>query len=119
MGGIPRPFRTPQTRPRRLWPCLRTSCIHEHSCVRCPLLRVDPAQRPRLAGIADNLITRIAEAHEQGWTGEAEGLKVSLAAAQHKLAELDRLAARRTTIDLGQPGFPRDSVRTTTDMAST
>ena len=26
-----------------------TSCIHEHSCIRCPLLRVDPAQRPRLA----------------------------------------------------------------------
>ena len=23
-----------------------TSCIHEHSCVRCPLLRPDPAQRP-------------------------------------------------------------------------
>ena len=91
-----------------------TSCIHEHSCVRCPLLRVDPAQRPRLAGVADNLITRIAEAHEQGWTGEAEGLKVSLAAAQHKLADLDRLAARRTTIDLGQPGFPRDNVRATT-----
>ena len=94
-----------------------TTCIHEHSCVRCPLLRVDPAQRPRLAGIADNLITRIAEAHEQGWTGEAEGLKVSLAAAQHKLADLDRLAARRTTIDLGQPGFPRDNVRATTVTA--
>ena len=25
-----------------------TSCIHEHSCIRCPLLRLDPAQRPRL-----------------------------------------------------------------------
>ena len=22
-----------------------TSCIHEHSCIRCPMLRVDPAQR--------------------------------------------------------------------------
>ena len=28
-----------------------TSCVHEHSCVRCPLLRVDPAQR-RTAGRA-------------------------------------------------------------------
>ena len=92
-----------------------TTCIHEHSCVRCPLLRVDPAQRPRLAGIADNLITRIAEAHEQGWTGEAEGLKVSLAAAQHKLAELDRLAARRTTIDLGSQAFPDMPAAATTD----
>ena len=25
-----------------------TSCQHEHSCIRCPLLRPDPAQRPRL-----------------------------------------------------------------------
>jgi hypothetical protein len=25
-----------------------TPCLHEHSCVRCPLLRVDPAQRGRL-----------------------------------------------------------------------
>lgn len=25
-----------------------TSCIHEHSCVRCPLLRIDPGQRQRL-----------------------------------------------------------------------
>ena len=24
-----------------------TSCIHEHSCIRCPLLRIDPAQRGR------------------------------------------------------------------------
>jgi hypothetical protein len=67
--------------------------------------------------VADNLITRLAEAHEQGWTGEAEGLSVHCAAAQHKLADLDRLAARRTTIDLGQPGFPHNDVRTTTDRA--
>ena len=26
-----------------------TPCIHEHSCLRCPLLRPDPGQRPRLA----------------------------------------------------------------------
>ena len=34
-----------------------TPCIHEHSCIRCPLLRPDPAQRPRLTQIRDNLIT--------------------------------------------------------------
>ena len=58
-----------------------TSCIHEHSCIRCPMLRVDPAQRHRLQEIRDNLTARIAEAEREGWTGEAEGLKVSLAAA--------------------------------------
>jgi len=82
-----------------------TACIHEHSCIRCPLLRVDPTQRPRLVTIRDNLITRIDEAQQQGWTGEAEGLNVSLAAATQKLAQLDDAAARRTTIYLGIPNF--------------
>lgn len=91
-----------------------TGCIHEHSCVRCPLLRVDPAQRPRLVGIRDNLIARIEEAQREGWVGEAEGLKVSLAASKQKLAQLDDLAARRTTIHLGMPGFAHVAGRTVT-----
>ena len=33
-----------------------TPCIHEHSCIRCPLLRIDPAQRHRLEEIRDNLL---------------------------------------------------------------
>ena len=44
-----------------------TSCVHEHSCERCPLLRVDPAQRPRLAQICDSLTARIGEAEREGW----------------------------------------------------
>ena len=91
-----------------------TSCIHEHSCIRCPLLRTDPAQRPRLAGLRDNLLARIDEAHHEGWLGEAEGLKVSLAAAQHKLAQLDDLATRRATIHLGMPRFTDIAGRTVT-----
>jgi hypothetical protein len=54
-----------------------TSCIPEHSCIRCSLLRPDPAQRPRLAGIRDNLRDRITEARQHAGTGHAEGLKVS------------------------------------------
>jgi hypothetical protein len=27
-------------------------CIHEHACIRCPMLWPDPAQRPRIAEIA-------------------------------------------------------------------
>jgi hypothetical protein len=82
-----------------------TSCQHEHSCVRCPLLRPDPAQRPRLEQIRGNLADRIAEAEREGWTGEAEGLRVSLAAADAKLAQLDDRARRATTISLGIPAF--------------
>lgn len=82
-----------------------TSCQHEHSCVRCPLLRVDPAQRRRLEEIRDNLLARIGEAEREGWLGEAEGLRVSLAAANEKLAQLDRRAHRAATINLGMPTF--------------
>jgi len=83
-----------------------TSCVHEHSCIRCPLLRVDSAQRPRLLGIRDNLIARISEARQHGWAGEAEGLEISLAAANAKLTQLDRLTARRNTaVSLGMPAF--------------
>ncbi|PZR79005.1 MAG: site-specific integrase, partial [Candidatus Aeolococcus gillhamiae] len=52
-----------------------TPCIHEHACVRCPMLRPDPAQRPRLVEIADNLNARIDEARNQGWLGEIDGLE--------------------------------------------
>jgi integrase len=83
-----------------------TSCIHEHSCIRCPLLRIDPGQRPRLLGIRDSLTARIAEAEREGWAGEAEGLKVSLAAADAKLAQVDGLIARRAAAtDLGIPAY--------------
>jgi Phage integrase family len=83
-----------------------TSCIHEHSCVRCPMLRIDPAQRRRLQEIRDSLSARIAEAEREGWAGEAEGLKVSLAASDARLAEAAALTARRSTpADLGMPAY--------------
>ena len=44
-----------------------SSCIHEHSCIRCSLLRVDPAQKQRLEDIRGNLTARIAEAEHEGW----------------------------------------------------
>ena len=52
-----------------------TSCIHEHSCIRCSLLRPDPAQRPRLAGIRDNLRDRITEAQQHAWAGKPKDSK--------------------------------------------
>ena len=63
----------------------------------------DPAQRPRIAEIRGNLIARIAEAEREGWLGEAEGLKISLAGAEDKLAQIDRRTRTAATIDLGMP----------------
>lgn len=69
-----------------------TPCIHEHACVRCPMLWPDPAQRPRLIEIRDNLNARVTEANNEGWHGEVEGLQISLAGANNKLAQIDDLA---------------------------
>jgi site-specific recombinase XerD len=92
-----------------------TSCIHEHSCVRCPLLRVDPGQRQRLIDIRDNLTARIAEAQREGWLGEAEGLRISLAATKEKLAQTDvTLQRRAAAVELGMPTFPNVVARTVT-----
>jgi hypothetical protein len=46
---------------------------HEHACIRCPMLRVDPHQRPRLVEIIRNLAERITEARMNGWLGEVQG----------------------------------------------
>ena len=81
-----------------------TSCQHEHSCIRCPVLRVDPAQRFRLVEIRDNLTARITEADSEGWIGEAEGLRVSLVATEEKLDHIDRRARR--AVQLNMPSFP-------------
>lgn len=90
-----------------------TPCIHEHACVRCPLLRPDTAQRGRLIEVRDNLIARIAEARIQGWLGEADGLQISLAGAREKLRQLDQMAARSTSTHLGMPTFRQVAGRST------
>jgi integrase len=101
-----------QVRKLELGDCGRpygSPCQHEHSCVRCPMLRVSPTQRPRLIEIIQNLADRITEARMNGWLGEVQGLQVSLVAAKGKLANLDRnLERMRTnrscgTTDLGMP----------------
>jgi hypothetical protein len=84
------------------------------ACVRCSLLRPDPAQRARLEEIRDNLLARIAEAEREGWLREVEGLKVSLAGANDKLAQLDRRTHRHSSVHLGMPGFLDVAGRTAT-----
>jgi len=80
-----------------------TPCQHEHACLRCPLLRSDPAQLPRLTEIHTNLIARLAEAHERGWAGEVDGLEVSLAAAEQKLHQMRSASSptASTSVTLG------------------
>jgi integrase len=89
-----------------------TACIHEHACLRCPLLRPDPTQRTRLIEIRDNLHARIAEARPEGWLGEVDGLQISLNGARQKLDQLDQITARATSTHLGMPNIPQITGRT-------
>ena len=80
-----------------------TPCAHENACVRCPLLRVDPAQMPRLEEIHANLLGRLEEARNQGWLGEVAAIETTLAAAAQKLTAMRELTARSATVNLGMP----------------
>ena len=74
-----------------------TPCIHEHACIRCPMLRPDPAQRSRLEQIVTDLHERLDTARDRAWLGEIEGIEISLNAAQDKLATMQR------TVNLATP----------------
>lgn len=81
-----------------------TPCAHEHACIRCAMLQPDPAQRPRLIEIINNLHERKKEAAEKRWLGEIEGLEISIASAENKLQRM------HTIVDIGlpTPTTPRD-----------
>ncbi|MDH6146077.1 hypothetical protein P3T35_008141 [Kitasatospora sp. GP30] len=78
------------------------------ACIRCPVLRPDPAEKDRLAEIAVNLEARIAEAQQRGWHGEVAGLEATLAAAHDKLRAMGDLTDRTHTY-LGMPAMGRRS----------
>lgn len=63
------------------------------------MLWPDPNQRPRLVDIRDNLLDRIAEAEREGWLGEVEGLRASLAGAEDRLAQIDHHLPQATSLD--------------------
>lgn len=65
--------------------------------------------------IGRNLGDRITEAQRNLWLGEVEGLKVSMAAANAKLAQIDGIVARRqASTGAGMPGFGEVAARTVT-----
>jgi integrase len=68
-----------------------TPCPHEHACVRCPMLRMDPMQLPRLLQIEENTKTLLAEAREHGWDGEVQGLEETLHHLGEKKAQGERI----------------------------
>ena len=68
-----------------------TPCQHEHACVRCPMLRLDLAQVPRLLQIEHNTIERLEEARQMQWPGEVAALEESLRHIAGKKNQADRI----------------------------
>jgi integrase len=88
-----------------------TACPHEHACVRCPMLRMDPAQLPRLLQIEQNTLDLLTEARERGWEGEMAGLGETLVHIAEKKAQVERIRA------LPEQAIGRDSSSATEDIA--
>jgi len=82
LGACGRPYGTP--------------CAHEHACVRCPMLHVQPEMVPRLDEIEADLIARRDRAESEGWRGEIEGIEVTL----------DRLRSKRDRAQRIGPSAP-------------
>ncbi|MDR7381184.1 tyrosine-type recombinase/integrase [Promicromonospora iranensis] len=67
-----------------------TPCVHEHACVKCRFLRVDPAQLPRIEDMTANATKRIAEAKERVWLGEVAALEDSLKHLRKRRTEAEQ-----------------------------
>jgi hypothetical protein len=88
LGGCARPYGTP--------------CQHEHACLRCPMLNINPKMIPRLDEIEVDLLARQTRAEHEGWLGEVEGIDLTLTFLRQKREETQRLA-RIAPVDLGLP----------------
>ncbi|MFI8489416.1 tyrosine-type recombinase/integrase [Streptomyces rubrogriseus] len=85
-----------------------SGCRHEHACIRCPVLRVNPQMITRLEEIEVDLLARRARAESEGWLGETEGIELTLTLLRQKHSEAMRLSGMPRTVDLGIPA-PRQS----------
>ncbi|MFD3458296.1 tyrosine-type recombinase/integrase [Nocardia fluminea] len=78
LGGCARPY--------------GTGCKHEHACIRCPMLNVNPKMLSRLDDIETDLIDRRTRAEQEAWQGEIEGLDLTLTFLRQKRDQTQRLA---------------------------
>lgn len=88
LGSCGRPYGTP--------------CQHEHACIRCPMLQVNPKMISRLCELEDDLLARRSRAEAEGWAGEMEGIDLTLTFLRGKRDETQR-RAQRPPVGLGIP----------------
>lgn len=71
--------------------CVRpygSGCTHEHACIRCQFLTVNPDARQRMDEIEGDLHRRIDTAQEQNWLADVEQLRVTLKRLDEKRSQL-------------------------------
>ncbi|WP_218001269.1 site-specific integrase [Nocardia thailandica] len=78
LGGCARPYGSP--------------CQHEHACIRCPMLTINPKMIGRLDDIEADLLERRARAEREAWVGEIEGLDLTLTYLRQKREQTQRLS---------------------------
>lgn len=77
-------------------------CQHEHACIRCPVLHIDPKMLARLDDLETDLVARKERAQTEGWLGEIEGIDLTLSFLRNKRTRAQRLTA---PTHLGLPGM--------------
>ncbi|MFC7992138.1 tyrosine-type recombinase/integrase [Streptomyces pilosus] len=88
LGSCGRPYGTP--------------CQHEHACIRCPMLHVNPKMLARLSELEADLLQRRTRAEAEGWIGEIEGIDLTLTFLRAKRDETQR-RVQRPTVHLDIP----------------
>jgi hypothetical protein len=79
LGSCGRPYGTP--------------CAHEHACIRCHMLSINPTMLTRLNELEEDLLARRQRAIDEGWRGEVEGLELTLTFLRSKRDKVRRTAA--------------------------
>ncbi|MBU8865539.1 hypothetical protein [Paenarthrobacter aromaticivorans] len=72
-------------------------CAHEHACVRCPMLHVEPRMIARLDDLEADLITRRERAEKEGKSGEVDGLELTPGRLHDKHSRAMRLQTQNPT----------------------
>ncbi len=90
--------------------CVRpygSGCSHEHACIRCDFLQVQPAAAEQLRSIETDLTRRIDTAQQQAWLGDVEQLRVTLDRLHDKQDRLHDLldSLPSPTLTLAQPAL--------------
>jgi site-specific recombinase XerC len=98
LGSCGRPYGTP--------------CAHEHACIRCPMLSINPNMLPRLDELEEDLLARRKRALEEGWRGEVEGLELTLTFLRSKREQARRFE-RNSPVALGIPAIPHQKPQIT------